>query len=144
MSHRRTPLQARRRALFLSHPALRDPALLRHCLKVGFCTVIGYIIGLSAQRPELSVILTSILITALPNYGAALRKMILRIVGALLRGLISLLMIIVVTPNFVTLPAYLLAIFVVFYVSAYSSLSSGRVAYAGKQIGTTFAIVFAG
>jgi uncharacterized membrane protein YccC len=70
--------------------------------------------------------------------------MILRIVGALVGGLISLLMIIVVTPNFETLPAYLLALFIVFYVSAYSSLSSGRVAYAGKQIGTTFAIVFAG
>ncbi len=121
----------------------RDPGLLRHCLKVGCCTVIGYIIGLSAQRPELSVILTSILITALPNYGAALRKMILRIVGALVGGLISLLMIIIVTPNFETLPAYLLAIFIVLYVSAYSSLSSGRVAYAGKQIGTTFVLVFA-
>jgi uncharacterized membrane protein YccC len=129
----------------LSEPTTtRDPALLRYCLKVGFCTVIGYIIGLSAQRPELSVILTSILITALPTYGASLRKMILRIVGALVGGLISLLMIIVVTPNFETLPAYLLAIFIVLYVSAYSSLSSGRVAYAGKQIGTTFVLVFAG
>lgn len=121
-----------------------DPALLRHCIKFGFCTVIGYVIGLSAQRPELSVILTTVVITALPNYGATLRKMILRIVGALLGGLISLLMIIIVTPNFETLPAYLLAIFIILYVSAYSSLSSGRVAYAGKQIGTTFAIVFAG
>jgi hypothetical protein len=59
-------------------------------------------------------------------------------------GLISLLLIIIVTPNFETLPAYLLAIFIVLYVSAYSSLSSGRVAYAGKQIGTTFVLVFAG
>jgi uncharacterized membrane protein YccC len=121
-----------------------DPVLLRHCVKVGLCTVIGYIIGLSAQRPELSVILTSILITALPTYGAAIRKMILRIVGALLGGLISLLMIIVVTPNFETLPSYLLAIFLVLYLSAYSSLSSGRIEYAGKQIGTTFVLVFAG
>jgi uncharacterized membrane protein YccC len=123
---------------------IRDPALLRHCLKVGLCSVIGYIIGIWSQRPELSVILTSIVITCLPNYGAAVRKMILRIVGALVGGLISLLMIIIVTPNFETLPAYLLAIFIVLYVSAYSSLSSGRVAYAGKQIGTTFVLVFAG
>src|SRR6202040_258310 len=121
-----------------------EPGLIRHCYKVGLCTVIGYIVGLWSHRPELSVILTSILITALPNYGAAVRKMILRIVGALVGGLISLLMIIIVTPNFETLPAYLLAIFIVLYVSAYSSLSSGRVAYAGKQIGTTFVLVFAG
>jgi uncharacterized membrane protein YccC len=123
---------------------IRDPALLRYCLKVGLCTVIGYIIGIWSQRPELSVILITVIITALPTYGASLRKMILRIVGALVGGLISLLMIILVTPNFETLPAYLLAIFIALYVSAYSSLSSGRVAYAGKQIGTTFVLVFSG
>jgi hypothetical protein len=38
----------------------------------------------------------------------------------------------------------MLAIFIVFYLSGYSSLSSGRLSYAGKQIGTTFALVFAG
>ncbi len=64
-----------------------------------------------------------IVITALPTYGGSPRKMILRIVGAGLGGLIALLTITIVTPNFETLPAYLLAIFTVLYVSAYSSLS---------------------
>jgi uncharacterized membrane protein YccC len=121
-----------------------DPALVRFLLKVALCTVIGYLIGILSQRPELSTILTTVLITALPTYGAALRKMILRIVGAILGGAIALLAIIIVSPNFSTLPAYLLALFLVFYVSAYCSLASGRVAYAGKQIGTTYALVFAG
>src|SRR5216684_2918603 len=124
--------------------AAPDPALVRYSLKVGLCTVGGYIIGITAQRPELSTILTTVLITALPTYGAALRKMILRIAGAVIGGAISLLTIIIVTPNFETLPAYLLAVFAIFYVSAYASLTSGRVAYAGKQIGTTFALVFTG
>ena len=121
-----------------------DPVLLHYSLKVGLCVVIGYVIGILTQRPELSTILTTVLITALPTYGAALRKMILRIVGAIIGGAVSLLAIMIVSPNFATLPAYLLAIFIVFYVSAYSSLTSGRVSYAGKQIGTTFALVFAG
>ncbi|HVN28745.1 MAG TPA: FUSC family protein, partial [Candidatus Binataceae bacterium] len=121
-----------------------DPAILRHSLKVALCAVIGYLVGISAQRAELATILTTVLITALPTYGAAFRKMVLRIVGAALGGAISLVAIIIVSPNFETLPAYLMATFVVFYVSAYSSLSSGRVAYAGKQIGTTFALVFSG
>jgi uncharacterized membrane protein YccC len=122
----------------------RDPMMLRYSVKVGLCSVVGYVVGLATQRPELSVILTTIVITALPTYGASLRKMVLRIVGAVLGGLISLLGIVVVTPNFETLPVYLLATFVVLYISAYSSLSSGRIAYAGKQIGTTFLLVFAG
>ncbi len=121
-----------------------DPAVVRYSVKVGVCVVIGYVIGIVDHRPELNTILTTIIITALPTYGAVLRKMNLRIIGAAIGGVISLLTIIIVTPNFETLPAYLLAVFVVFYVSAYSSLGSGRVAYAGKQIGTTFALVFTG
>jgi len=124
--------------------AAANPALTRYSLKVGLCAVIGYVIGVFAQRADLSTILTTVLITALPTYGAAFRKMVLRIVGSVLGGAISLLAIIIVSPNFATLPAYMIATFVVFYISAYGSLSSGRVAYAGKQIGTTFALVFAG
>ncbi len=121
-----------------------DAELVRYSLKVGLCVMIGYVVGLVTQRADLSTILTTVLITARPTYGAALRKMILRIVGAIVGGVLSLLAIIIVTPNFETLPAYLLAVFIVFYASAYSSLTSGRVGYAGKWIGTTFALVFAG
>ena len=121
-----------------------DSALVRYSLKVGLCIVVGVVVGITSQRAELSTVLTTVLITALPTYGAALRKMILRIVGAIIGGAVSLLAIIIVSPNFVTLPAYLLAVFMVFYISAYCSLTSGRVAYAGKQIGTTFALVFTG
>jgi uncharacterized membrane protein YccC len=121
-----------------------DPAIVRYSMKVGISIVIGYLIGLVTQRPDLSTIMTTIIITALPTYGGAVRKMILRIVGAVIGGIISLLVIIVVSPNFESLVAYMIALFIVFYLSAYGSLSSGRVAYAGKQIGTTFALVFAG
>jgi uncharacterized membrane protein YccC len=121
-----------------------DPDVVRFSMKVGFCVVIGYVIGLITQRPDLSTILTTILITALPTYGATLRKMILRIAGVIIGGALTLLTIIIVTPNFETLPAYMMALFVVFYISSYSSLSSGRISYAGKQIGTTFALAFAG
>jgi hypothetical protein len=121
-----------------------DPEVVRYSMKVGLCVIVGYTIGLFTQRPDLSTILTTILITALPTYGAALRKMILRIVGVIIGGALTLLTIIIVTPNFETLPSYMLALFVVFFVSAYSSLSSGRISYAGKQIGTTFALAFAG
>jgi hypothetical protein len=120
-----------------------DPALIRYCGKVGLCVVIAYILGIIPHQPELSTVVITVIITALPTYGAALRKMILRIVGAILGGVIAIIAIIIVTPNFSTLPSYLLAIFVVLYVSGYASLSSGRVAYAGKQIATTFLLVFA-
>lgn len=121
-----------------------DPALLRYAGKVALCMVIGYTIGLLTQRSELSVILTTIVITALPTYGASARKLMLRLVGTIIGGVVTILTIMLVTPNFETLPAYLIAIFIVLYISAYGALGSGRIAYAGKSIGTTFLLVFAG
>jgi Fusaric acid resistance protein family len=121
-----------------------DPVLVRFSLKAGLCAVIGYVVGIFSQHPEMSTVLTTVLITALPSYGATLRKMILRIVGAVIGGAVSLLAVIIVTPNFDTLPSYLIALFIVLYISAYSSLTSARIAYAGKQIGTTYTLVFAG
>jgi Aluminium activated malate transporter len=121
-----------------------DPALVQYCLKVAMCVVAGYVIGLTTQRGDLTTILTTIIVAGLPSYGATMRKAILRIVGALFGGAISLLAIMIATPNFSTLPAYMMVSFAVLFFSAYTALASGRVAYAGKQIGTTFILVYIG
>ena len=121
-----------------------DRAIVRYCLKVGLCTVVGYTIGLISQRPELFIILVTVITTATPTYGATLHKMYLRIAGAIIGGAVSLLAIIVVSPNFETLPAYMLAAFAVFYPFAYSSLGNARMSYAGKQMGVIFSLVFVG
>ena len=126
----------------LSDPA--DPALVRYCLKVGLCIVVGYVIGLITQRPDLFIILVTVITTATPTYGATLHKMYLRITGAVIGGAVTLLAIIVVSPNFDSLPAYMLAAFAVFYPFAYSSLGNARMSYAGKQMGIIFSLVFVG
>ena len=126
----------------LSDPA--DPARVRYCLKVGLCTMVGYLIGLITQRPDLFIILMTVITTATPTYGATLHKMSLRIAGAIIGGAVTLLTIIIVSPNFDTLPAYMLAVFVVFYTSAYSSQGNARMSYAGKQMGILFALAFVG
>jgi hypothetical protein len=124
----------------LSDPA--DAALVRYCLKVGLCTVVGYLIGVISQRPDLFIILVTVLTTATPTYGATLQKMYLRITGAVIGGAVSLLAIIIVSPNFDTLPAYILTAFAVFYAFAYSSLGKARMSFAGKQMGVIFSLVF--
>ena len=126
----------------LSAPA--DPAVVRYCLKVGLCVVVGYMVGLVTQRPDLFIILVTVITTATPTYGATLQKMYLRIAGAIIGGAVSLLAIIIVTPNFETLPAYILAAFAVFYAFAYSSIGNARMSYAGKQMGIIFSLVFVG
>ena len=121
-----------------------DPALVRYCLKVGLCTVVGYVVGIISQRPDLFIILVAVITTATPTYGATWHKMRLRITGAVIGGVVSLLAIIIVSPNFDTLPVYIIAVFVVFYLCAYSSLGSARMTFAGKQMGIIFALVFVG
>ena len=126
----------------LSDPA--DPAVVRYSLKVGLCIVVGYIIGLITQRPDLFIILMTVITIATPTYGATLHKMYLRIAGSIIGGAVSLLAIIIVSPNFETLPAYMLAAFAIFYTFAYSSLGNARISYAGKQMGIIFSLVFVG
>ena len=117
---------------------------MRYCLKVGLCTVVGYMIGVLSQREDLFIILVTVITTATPTYGATLNKMYLRITGAVIGGAVSLLVIIVVSPNFDTLPTYMLAAFAVFNAFAYSSLGKARMSFAGKQMGVIFSLVFVG
>ncbi|HVN28609.1 MAG TPA: FUSC family protein [Candidatus Binataceae bacterium] len=121
-----------------------DPGALRYSLKVGLCIVLGYVIGLISRRPDLFIILVTVITTATPTYGATLHKMYLRIAGAVIGGAVSLLVIIIVSPNFDTLPIYLLACFAVFFPFAYSSLGNARMSFAGKQMGVIFSLVFVG
>ena len=86
----------------------------------------------------------TVIIIATPTYGATLHKMYLRIAGFVIGGAVSLLAIIIVSPNFETLPAYMLAAFAVFYLFAYCSLGNSRISYAGKQMGIIFSLVFVG
>jgi uncharacterized membrane protein YccC len=121
-----------------------DPALVRYCLKVGLCVAVGYVIGLTSRRADLFIILITVITTATPTYGATLHKMYLRIAGAIIGGALSLLAIIIVSSNFETLLAYMLAAFAVFFPFAYSSLGNARMSYAGKQMGIIFSLVFVG
>src|SRR5262245_34112852 len=120
-----------------------DRPLMRYSAKLGIAATLGYVVGVASHRSELGVIVWTTIIAGLRTYGATLRKMILRIVGAVIGGLQALLIIFVVSPNFESLASYLLAFFVVLFLAAYVGLSSGRLAYAGQQAGVSFIVAYA-
>src|SRR5262247_1697027 len=120
-----------------------DRPLRRYCAKLGLAATLGYVVGVASQRSELSVIVWTAVMAGLPTYGGTLRRMILRIAGGVIGGLLALAIIIVVSPNFQSVGAYLLAFFVVLFICAYVGLSSGRLAYAGQQGGTAFVVAYA-
>jgi uncharacterized membrane protein YccC len=119
-----------------------DRPLMRYSAKLGLAATLGYVVGVTSHRSELGVIVWTTIIAGLRTYGATLRKMILRIVGAVIGGLQALLIIFVVSPNFESLASYLLAFFVVLFLAAYVGLSSGRLAYAGQQAGVSFIVAY--
>ncbi|MGC1678406.1 MAG: FUSC family protein [Candidatus Binataceae bacterium] len=121
-----------------------DPALVRYSLKVAVAIVIGFVIGVASQRADLSVIITTVIIAGLPTYGATLNKMLLRLVGNVLGGALGLLAIVIVTPNFETLPVYMLVTFMGLFAADYLGLGNGQFAYAGRQMGSAFVFTWVG
>src|SRR6266404_5664997 len=69
--------------------------------------------------------------------------LILRGAGGVIGGLLALPVMMVVSPNFESRGGYFAAFFLVLFVAAYLSLSSGRLAYAGSQAGVSFIVTYA-
>ena len=70
--------------------------------------------------------------------------MLLRLVGNACGGAFALLAIVVVTPNFETLPVYMLVTFMGLFLADNLGLGNGQFAYAGRQMGSAFVFTWAG
>lgn len=125
--------------------ALVDPERFRFGVKLGATITLGLLVGLTTQRADLQTILWSIAVAGQPNqYGAVVRKTILRLTGCVIGGLATLAAMLIVSQNFDSLFPYLVAIFAVILFSTYVSQSSEWLGYAGIQAGITFLICFVG
>jgi hypothetical protein len=78
-----------------------DPVAFRFSVKLGAAITLGLIVGLTTQRADLQTILWSTVVAGQPNqYGAVIRKTILRLGGRVLGGLTALAAMILVSENF--------------------------------------------
>ena len=122
-----------------------DPARFRFSVKLGAAITLGLLVGLTTQRADLQTILWSIAVAGQPNqYGAVVRKTILRLAGCIVGGLATLATMLIVSQNFDSLPPYLVAIFAVTMFATYVAQSSEWLGYAGIQAGITFLICYVG
>jgi len=122
-----------------------DPAAFRFAVKLGAAITLGLLVGLTTQRADLQTILWSTIVAGQPNqYGAVLRKTLLRLSGCIFGGLATLAAMILVSENFDSLFPYLVAIFAISLLSAYVAQSSEWLGYAGIQAGITFLICYVG
>jgi len=128
-----------------AHPLLPlDPVQLAHAIKVAAAMTVGFLVVITSNHAELDTVSLTVMICALPSYGATLRKMNLRLAGAALGGLLAIAAMQLVSPNSETLGVYILALFAGTVGGFYAGLSSPRLAYMGKQIGVTFILAYVG
>lgn len=130
------------KAPLLVPDAWSNPAYLHFALKTLLATLLCYVFYTAADWQGIHTIMLSCVIVAQPGLGATMQKTWLRIGGALLATLIALLLIVFVQPWTDSLSGLLAMTLPVFALSAWIAAGSERIAYAGIQIGFTFALAF--
>jgi multidrug resistance protein MdtO len=130
------------KAPLLAPDAWRNPAYLHFALKTLLATLICYVFYTAADWQGLHTIMLSCVIVAQPGLGATMQKTWLRIGGALLATLLALLLIVFVQPWTDSLSGLLAMSLPVLALAAWIAAGSERIAYAGIQIGFTFALAF--
>ncbi|WP_308560684.1 FUSC family protein [uncultured Klebsiella sp.] len=130
------------KAPLLLPDAWSNPAYLHFALKTLLATLLCYVFYTAADWQGIHTIMLSCVIVAQPGLGATMQKTWLRIGGALLATLIALLLIVFVQPWTDSLSGLLAMTLPVFALSAWIAAGSERIAYAGIQIGFTFALAF--
>jgi multidrug resistance protein MdtO len=130
------------KAPLLLPDAWSNPVYLHFALKTLLATLLCYVFYTAADWQGIHTIMLSCVIVAQPGLGATLQKTWLRIGGALLATLIALLLIVFVQPWTDSLSGLLAMTLPVFALAAWIAAGSERIAYAGIQIGFTFALAF--
>lgn len=130
------------KAPLLLPDAWSNPAYLHFALKTLLATLLCYVFYTAADWQGIHTIMLSCVIVAQPGLGATMQKTWLRIGGALLATLIALLLIVFVQPSTDSLSGLLAMTLPVFALAAWIAAGSERIAYAGIQIGFTFALAF--
>lgn len=130
------------KAPLLLPDAWSNPAYLHFALKTLLATLLCYVFYTAADWQGIHTIMLSCVIVAQPGLGATMQKTWLRIGGALLATLIALLLIVCVQPWTDSLSGLLAMTLPVLALAAWIAAGSERIAYAGIQIGFTFALAF--
>jgi multidrug resistance protein MdtO len=112
---------------------------LHYGMKYAMAVVISLFLVQALHWKEIATAILTCVIVAQTSLGASYRLSLLRILGAILGGLLAYVFIIVLQPALETIAGFLLAIAPVCWLAAWVGSGSPRIAYVGTQIGFSFA-----
>jgi len=135
----RPPAQLKQR---LPHPAFHlSKFLVRFCARHSIAMTIAFVGGLFDNNAALHAALWLLMIGGPPSHGGTAKKFTVRAIGAAGALLFAALGTIVLSPNFVSLPPYMLAIFIGVALMTYIGEGGGELSYLAIG-GTAFVIAF--
>ncbi|MFH0342861.1 MAG: FUSC family protein [Chromatiales bacterium] len=127
--------------LFTPDCTLANIEMIQFALKGALAVSICGLVIQAFDWPGLSTSLITCVVVAQPSFGAGLRKALLRLSGATVGGVASLLVIVVLMPNLESLPSFLVVMTGLFTVAAWLVTGSSRISYVGLQIAIPLCLV---
>jgi len=118
--------------------ALSNPAHWQFALKTTFAIMIVYSVYTMLDWPGLLTSIVTVFFVALGSVGETVHKLVLRLSGALIGGLLAGLSIVFLLPHFTDIGQLCALTAVVALFAGWVSTSSERLSYAGMQIALAF------
>ena len=137
-----SPVDDIQRPSVLASDAFVNPDHLRFALKGCLAASICYVIYNAMEWPGISTAVTTCLLTALSTVGASHQKQILRILGALVGGLVlGMGSQIFILPHLDSIGGFVLLFVAITALAAWFMTSSPRLSYFGMQIAVAFYLI---